>query len=69
MNAGEPAGEVEAPLTPVESDTKGRGSSTTVLHDASIDGLFSGKPELINVHAAGSGNPPPLACANLGSAH
>jgi uncharacterized protein (DUF305 family) len=69
MNAGEPAGEVKAPLTPVESDAKGRGSSTTVLHDASIDGLFSGEPELINVHAAGSGNPLPLACANLGGAH
>ncbi len=69
LNAGEPMGKVEAPLTPVESAAEGRRSSTTVLHDASIDGLFSGEPELINVHAAGSGNPPPLACANLGSAH
>jgi hypothetical protein len=70
MNAGEPMGKVEAPLTPVESDAEGRGSSTTVLHDASIDGLFSGNPEYLNVHAAGSGNPPPLACANnLDSAH
>jgi hypothetical protein len=40
-----------------------------VVADATVDGLFSGEPEYINVHAAGSGNPPPLACANLGGAH
>jgi uncharacterized protein (DUF305 family) len=65
MNTGEPMGKIEAPLTPVESDSKGSGSSTTVLHDASVDGLFSGEPEHVNVHAAGSGSPSPLACADL----
>jgi uncharacterized protein (DUF305 family) len=65
MNTGEPMGKIEAPLTPVESDSKGSGSSTTVLNDASVDGLFSGEPEHVNVHAAGSGNPSPLACADL----
>jgi hypothetical protein len=58
-------GKIEAPLTPVESDSKRSGSSTTVLNDASVDGLFSGEPEHVNVHAAGSGNPSPLACADL----
>jgi uncharacterized protein (DUF305 family) len=65
MDTGEPMGEIEAPLKPVESDAEGRGSSTTVLHDATVDGLFSGEPEYLNVHAAGSGNPSPLACAEL----
>jgi hypothetical protein len=66
MNTGGSMTEIEAPLTPVEADAEGRGSSTMVLHDATVDGLFSGEPEYVNVHAAGSGNPPPLACANLG---
>jgi hypothetical protein len=35
------------------------------VHDATVDGLFSGEPKYLNVHAAGSGNPPPLACADL----
>jgi uncharacterized protein (DUF305 family) len=65
MDTGEPMGKIEAPLKPVESGSKGSGSSTTVLHDATVDGLFSGEPEYLNVHAAGSGNPPPLACAEL----
>ena len=65
MDTGEPMGEIEAPLKPVQADAEGRGSSTTMIRDATVDGLFSGEPEYLNVHAAGSGNPPPLACADL----
>jgi uncharacterized protein (DUF305 family) len=57
--------EIEIPLTPVESDSRAGGSSTTVMHDATVDGLFSGEPKYLNVNAAGSENPPPLACADL----
>ena len=62
---GHTMAEIEIPLKPVESDSGGSGSSTTVLHDASVDGLFSGEPRYLNVHAAGSGNPVPVACADL----
>ncbi len=65
MDTGGHIAEIEIPLTPVESDSRGSGSSTTVVHDATVDGLFSGEPKYLNVHAAGSGNPPPLACADL----
>jgi hypothetical protein len=66
MGTGQPVGDIQAPLTPVEADAEGRGRSTTVVENATVDGLISGEPTFINVHAAGSGNPPPLACANLG---
>jgi uncharacterized protein (DUF305 family) len=65
MDTGGHMAEIETPLTPVESDSRGNGTSTTVLPDATVDGLFSGEPKYLNVHAAGSGNPPPLACADL----
>jgi uncharacterized protein (DUF305 family) len=65
LDTGEAMGEIEAPLKPVEADAEGRGSSTTVVPDATVDGLFSGEPKYLNVHAAGSGNPPPLACTEL----
>jgi hypothetical protein len=50
--------EIEAPLTPLEANAEGRGSSTTVVQNATVDGLFSGESEYVNVHAAGSGSPP-----------
>jgi uncharacterized protein (DUF305 family) len=65
METGQPMGEIEAPLTPLEADAEGRASSTTVVHNTTVDGLFSGASEYVNVHAGGSGSPPPLACANL----
>jgi uncharacterized protein (DUF305 family) len=66
MGTGQPVRDIEAPLTPVEADAEGRGSSTTVVQNATVDGLFSGEPEyVVNVHAAGSGTPPPLGCADL----
>jgi hypothetical protein len=65
MDTGGHMAEIEIPLTPVESDSRGRGSSTTVVRNATVDELFSGDPKYLNVHAAGSGNPPPLACADL----
>jgi uncharacterized protein (DUF305 family) len=65
MDTGGPKAEVESPLKPLESGSKGGGSSTTVLHEATVDGLFSGEPKYLNIHAAGSGNPPPLACGDL----
>jgi len=57
--------EIEWPLSPVESDAQGSGRSTTTLEEASMDDLFTGEIKHINVHAAGSGNPPILACAEL----
>src|SRR5215204_6493946 len=57
--------EIEYPLSQVKSNSKGHGSSTTTLHDTSVDKLFSGEPKYVNVHEAGSGNPPILSCADL----
>jgi hypothetical protein len=59
------AAEIEYPLSQVKSDSEGRGSSTTTLHETSVDKLFSGEPKHVNVHEAGSGNPPILTCAEL----
>ena len=57
--------EIEYPLSQVKSDSDGRGSSTTTLGETSVEKLFSGEPKHLNVHEAGSGNPPILACADL----
>ena len=57
--------QIEYPLSQVKSNTEGRGSSTTTLRETSADKLFSGAPKYVNVHEAGSGNPPILACADL----
>jgi hypothetical protein len=57
--------EIEYPLSQVKSDSEGHGSSTTTLRDTSVEELFSGEPKHVNVHEAGSGNPPILTCANL----
>jgi uncharacterized protein (DUF305 family) len=57
--------EIEYPLSPVKSDSEGRGSSTTTLHDTSVEKLLSGGARYVNVHAAGTGNPPILTCADL----
>jgi len=57
--------EIEWPLSQVESDALGHGSSTTTLNDASMEELFSGDLKHLNVHAAGSGDPPVLSCADL----
>jgi hypothetical protein len=66
---GGPADEIEYPLTPVESDARGDGKSTTVVEDLTLEGLLTGAPKYMNVHAAGTGEPPQLACVNLGEAH
>jgi uncharacterized protein (DUF305 family) len=60
--------EIEYPLTPVEPDAKGDGTSTTVVHDVTLEGLLSGDPKHVNVHKPGSGEPPPVTCANLNEA-
>ena len=57
--------EIEYPLSQVKSDAEGRGSSTTTLRETSVEKLFSGEPNDVNVHEAGSGHPPILACADL----
>jgi uncharacterized protein (DUF305 family) len=57
--------EIEWPLSEVESDAQGHGSSTTKLNDASMKEFFSGELKHLNVHAAGTGNPPILTCADL----
>jgi uncharacterized protein (DUF305 family) len=60
--------EIEYPLTPVEPDAKGDGSSTTVMHNVTLEGLLSGDPKHVNVHKPGSGEPPPVTCTNLNEA-
>ncbi len=62
---GAAAEEIEWPLSGVHSDARGHGSSTTVLKDLSMEKLYSGELEHLNVHAAGSGSPPVLTCADL----
>jgi hypothetical protein len=57
--------EIDYPLSQVKSDSEGHGSSTTTLRETSLDKLFSGEPKHVNVHEAGSGNPPILSCADL----
>jgi hypothetical protein len=59
---------IEYPLTAVESNAAGEGSSTTVLEGVELDGLLSDGPKYLNVHATGSGEPPQLACTDLGEA-
>jgi hypothetical protein len=58
----------EYPLSPVEADHKGDGTSTTVVHHVTLEGLLSGDAKLVNVHRSGSGEPPPVSCANLNEA-
>jgi uncharacterized protein (DUF305 family) len=60
--------EIEYPLTPVEPDAKGDGTSTTVVNNVTLEGLLSGDPKHVNVHKPGSGEPPPVTCANLNEA-
>ena len=60
--------EIEYPLTPVEPDAEGNGTSTTVLHHVTLEGLFSGEPKHVNVHKPGPGEPPPVTCAGLSEA-
>lgn len=60
--------EIEHPLSSVEPDRRGNGASTTMLQGITLEQLFSEGPTYINVHAAGSGEPSQLACANLSEA-
>ena len=57
--------EIEYPLTPLEPNAQGDGTSTTVLHHVTLEGLLSGEPKHVNVHKPGSGEPPPVTCADL----
>jgi hypothetical protein len=57
--------EIAYPLSQVKSDSEGQGSSTTTLGETSVDKLFSAEPRYVNVHEAGSGNPPILSCVDL----
>jgi uncharacterized protein (DUF305 family) len=60
--------EIEYPLTPVEPDAEGNGKSTSVVPHVTLEGLLSGDPKHVNVHEPGSGEPPPVTCANLNEA-
>jgi uncharacterized protein (DUF305 family) len=62
---GASAQEIEWPLSQVQSDAQGNGTSTTTLRGASMEKLFTGELKHLNVHAAGSGNTPVLACGDL----
>jgi uncharacterized protein (DUF305 family) len=59
---------IEYPLAPVEPNAKGDGTSTTVVNNVTLEGLLSGDPKHVNVHKPGSGEPPPVTCANLNEA-
>jgi hypothetical protein len=59
-------GEISYALSQVKSNSEGRGSSTTMFGQLSVDKLFSVEPKKhVMVHEAGSGNPPILTCADL----
>jgi uncharacterized protein (DUF305 family) len=60
--------EIEYPLTPLEPDAEGNGTSTSVLRHVTLEGLLSGEPKHVNVHKPGSGEPPPVTCAKLDEA-
>ncbi len=50
----------------MRSDSEGHGSSTTTLRDTTVEKLLAGEPKyVVNVHEAGTGNPPILTCADL----
>jgi hypothetical protein len=61
--------EIEYPLTPIEPNAQGDGTSTTVLHHVTLEGLLSGESKHVNVHRPGPGEPPPVTCADLDEAH
>jgi hypothetical protein len=60
--------EIEYPLTPLKPDADADGTSTTLVYDVTLEGLLSGDPKHVNVHKPGSGEPPPVSCANLNEA-
>jgi hypothetical protein len=60
--------EIEYPLTPVEPNAQGDGTSTKVVHNVTLEGLLSDEPKHVNVHKPGSGEPPPVTCADLSEA-
>jgi hypothetical protein len=60
--------EIEYPLTPVEPDAEGTGTSTSMLRRVTLEGLLSGEPKHVNVHEPGSREPPPVTCADLSAA-
>jgi len=60
--------EIEYPLSPVDPDKKGEGSSSTVVRQVTLEGLLLEDPMYVNVHAPGSEDPPPVTCANLNEA-
>jgi len=60
--------EIEYPLTPLKPDADGDGTSTTLVHDVTLEGLLSGDPKHVNVHKPGSGEPPPGSGGSLNEA-
>jgi uncharacterized protein (DUF305 family) len=60
--------EIEYPLSPVDPDKKGEGSSSTVVRQVTLEDLLSEDPMYVNVHPPGSGDPLPVTCANLNEA-
>jgi hypothetical protein len=60
--------EIEYPLSPITPDAKGDGTSTTVVHHVTLEGLLSGEPMHVNVHEPGPEEPPPVTCADLNEA-
>ena len=59
-------GPVEFPFESVMSEG-GAGTSTTVIPDVTVAGLFDGTPRYVNVHAEKTGDavPPGISCADL----
>ena len=58
-------GATDVPLYPVRTDREGNGLSRTLVKDATLERFFAGGPKHVNVHAAGAGDPPDLACGDL----
>jgi hypothetical protein len=56
---------IEYSLSQVNPDSEGHGSSTTTLRETTVEKLLAGEPKYVNVHEAGTGNPPILTCAGL----
>jgi len=65
---GAAAGEIEHALTRISPDSRGDGSSATVIGDATVTGLFAGRESYVNVHAeapSSEGLPQSVSCGDL----
>ena len=57
-------GDIDQPITVVGS-VDGTASVTTLLEGVAFERVFAGKPQYLDLHAAGSEDAPTLTCADL----